>query len=245
MKISGNIILLADSDKAYAQDTTSALTELGCVCHYAQDLLQAKSLLKTQDFDLVICNYYLSDGVIHQLIEWSVENLKVLPIFTCVGYALPGDIEISQRYAISDTFTKSDPTRMFSGIARLLFDFNQFYNSLLEMIAPTEIILEIQVGGEIHFVKPIEVSMQKVFFQSENPFDHGAFGFLRFYIKLGEDFHNFNIPGFITQEGLEEFNFQIHPSYLVNWDRFLGYLEVKQIDITDFLARATGRTVNG
>lgn len=239
-RFDGNTILIADGDKAFGTQLADVLSYNGATCFYSADLESAKKLFGKYDFDLVISNYYLSDGVIHQMIDWCSDNLRTLPIFTCVGYPLPADSELSQKYSIADVFSKNDARRMLTGLSKLLFDFNQFHESLLEMVVPTEVIIEIKVGPNSFLVRPIELTADSMFVQMDCNFTRGTFGVLKFSLGQGENSQNFIIPGFFEGQYSEGQMFKINKTYLPNWDRFLKFLDDKQMDITHFMKKAAG-----
>lgn len=239
-RFDGNTILIAEGDKIFGTQLAEVLSYHGATCFYAEDLENAKKLFAKYDFDLVISNYYLSDGVIHQMIDWCSDNLRTLPIFTCVGYPLVGDCELSQRHSIADIFTKNDSRRILTGLSKLLFDFNQFHESLLEMITPTEVLIEIQVGLSSFLVRPIELNNDSMYVQMDCQFGRGTFGVLKFSLGQGENSQNFIIPGFFESQSFEGQLFRINKKYVSNWMKFLTFLDDKQMDITHFMNKAAG-----
>ena len=239
-RIDGNSILIVEGDKAYAAQLADCLNFHGARCFRAETLTQARELLGKYDFDLVISNYYLSDGVILQLIDWCNDTLKSLPLFTCVGYPIVGDKRISQRHSIVDVFNKNDPQAMLKRVSRLLFDFDELYESLLQMIAPNEILLEFQFEEKTYHVTPIEITSDSIFFQADQNLDHGMFGVVKFIIQ-GEGYsERFVIPGYLKIETSHSACFCVHEQYRLNWERFLLFLNRKQGKITDFMKKAAG-----
>lgn len=239
-RFDGNSILIADCDCKFSNEIIATLSEMGAKCFFAKDISSAKKLMAKYDFDLVISNYYLADGLIFQLIDWSADNLKFLPIFTCVGWPIPSEVGFSQKHSIVDIFSKSDTQRLVKGISRLLFDFNQFYESLMGMVAPEELMIELQVGEYGIQAKPIEISDEKIYLNVFEKLERGTFGVLKFSFKHEGVDHRFNIPGHVESVSSSGHCFQIHPHYLMNWERFLNYLNKKQVNITDFMHKASG-----
>ncbi len=239
-RFDGNTILIADGDKFFGTQLADVLTFNGATCFYSEDIESAKKLFNKYEFDLVISNYYLSDGVIHQLIDWCTHNLRTLPIFTCVGYPLPADSELSLKHSIADTFSKNDSRRMLTGLSKLLFDFNQFHESLLEIITPTEVLIEIKVGNSSFLVRPLELTNDSMYVHMDRDFTRGTFGILKFSLGIGESSQNFIIPGFFENRFSEGQVFKINKTYLPNWERFLKFLNDRQMDITHFLNKAAG-----
>ena len=67
MRLDGNSILVADADTVYSSQLRDALCRQGASCFHATDINSAKELIGKYNFDVVIANYYLSDGIIHEL----------------------------------------------------------------------------------------------------------------------------------------------------------------------------------
>ncbi len=240
MRLDGNSVLIADADYGFSDQLKESLTLLGANCFQAADLDQAKVLLVKHDFDVIISNYYLSDGIIHELIDWCSVNLESLPIFTCVGYPLPTDCNLSQKHSIADIFSKNDPQRIATGLSRLLFDFNEFHMNLLELITPKEVVIEILVDRKTYQVKPIEISEETLLFDSPRAFTRGTFGVLKFSILSDDQTQNFIIPGFVEATDASEVLLKINKAYLPNWLKFRTYLNNKQVKISQFLKKASG-----
>jgi len=239
-RFDGNTILIADGDRVYGTQLADVLAQNGAKCFYTEDLEGAKNLFLKYDFDLVISNYYLSDGVIHQLIDWCSDNLRTIPIFTCLGYPLPADSELSQKFSIADIFSKSDSRRILSGLSKLLFDFNAFHESLFEMITPDEILIEIKVGTNSFIFRPLELTSNSMYVQMDSHFSRGTFGILKFSFGNGENNQNFIIPGFFETGEIEGQIFKINKTYVPNWGKFLKFLDNRQVDITHFICKAAG-----
>ena len=239
IRLDGNAILIADSDSSYGAQLADALSLHGARCFRAEHISEAKFLLKKYDFDLVISNYYLVDGIIHQLIDWSTNNLETLPIFTCIGYPYPAE-SFSHQHSIVETFSKNDSRRILTSLSKLLFDFNQFQENLLEMTSPTEILIELHSGGRTDIVRPIEINDESLYFQYDIVSPKGTFGILKFSILSEAQGENFLIPGYFDGSCSSGQLFMINQKYLTNWARFIKFLNLKQLNITNFLKRASG-----
>lgn len=241
IRLNGNTILIADSDRAYGAQLKEVLKKHGAQCFVSEDISDSISQMQKYDFDLVISNYYLSDGIIFNLIDWGSENLSTLPIFTCTGYPLPGEIELSHKHAIANIFSKSDQGGILQGVSNLLFDFQEFHENLLEMMAPSEIMIEVQVGNDRFIVQPLELTQECIFFQIDHPVARGSFGVLKFSLEYENQNHNFVIPGCF--EGASSGGgqiFRINKAYQSNWAKFLKFLSLRQVNITAFLKKASG-----
>lgn len=240
MRLDGNSVLIADADYDFSDQLKSSLSQLGANCFQADDINEAKALLGKHDFDVIVSNYYLSDGIIHELIDWCSKNLESLPIFTCVGYPLPTDSNLSKKHSISDIFSKNDPDRIAAGLSRLLFDFNEFHLSLLEIMTPKEITIEILVDKKSFMVRPTEISDETLLFDGSSVFQRGSFVIMKFSLLNEEQTQNFIIPGFVESHDSMSTTVQIDKAYLHNWKKFRNYLETKQVKISQFLKKASG-----
>ena len=240
MRFDGNSILIADPDTAYGMQLSDALTLHGARCSVAEHLSAAKALLLKYDFDMVISNYYLSDGIIHQLIDWSTSNLSSVPIFTCVNYPFPADANISKNHSIAQVFTKGDSRKILSTLSDLLFDFSSYKESLHEISRPVEILIELHVSGKCHIIRPQEITHDSVFLQLDSASPKGDFGILKFSLLLEGKSQNFLIPGQLMGAYPGGQLFKINQKYLKNWEKFLNYLNLKQLRITNFLNKASG-----
>lgn len=235
IRLDGNTILVADADLVYGTQLAEVLGMHGAKCYFAGDISIAKTLLQKYDFDLVVSNYHLPDGIIHHLIDWCSANMAYLPVFTCTGYPMPSEIELSQKQSIAGVFSKNDFQRMLQGISNLLFDFTEFYENLLEMMAPSEIRIQAIVDSKPFIITPLELTKVGMFVQRENEFREGSFGILKFSLTYEVQNQNFIIPG--TFEG--QF-FKVNENYLANWETFLKFLNIRQVNITNFMNKAAG-----
>lgn len=239
IRLDGNAILIADSDTLYGMQLADALSLHGARCFRAEHISEAKFLLKKYDFDLVISNYYLVDGIIHQLIDWSTINLDSLPIFTCIGYPYPTE-SFSHQHSIAEIFSKNNSGRIVASLSKLLFDFNQFQESLLEISTPTEILIELHSGGRTDIIRPIEINDESLYFQFDAASPRGTFGILKFSVLSETQGENFLIPGYFDGDSSSGQLFRINQKYLTNWARFIRCLNLKQLNITNFLKKASG-----
>lgn len=240
IRFDGNTILLAEGDRAYADHLSSLLTKRGAKCFLARDILESKELLNKYDFDLIIANYHLGDGIIHQLIDWCSKNLKFQPIFTCIGYPLATDIYLFQKQSIAEIYTKTDSERIMSSLSKLLFNFHEFHESLLQMVAPHEIQIEVTVSEHSFLVTAVEINDESIFLATSEKFPKGTFGILKFSLTFDDQFQNFIIPGFFDGRFTEGMIFTINKKYVSSWGRFLKYLSMKQVNISEFLSKAAG-----
>lgn len=236
----GNTILVVDIDRVYGTQLAEVLSSLGAKAFFGSSIAEAKELLLQFDFDIVICNYYLTDGIIFQLIDWSEKNIKTLPIFTAMGNPLPGELDLLRKQSIADVFSKGDRARMFTGISNLLFDFKEFQGSLQEMISPTEVMIELKVKEERMFVRPIEIADDCIYLLLKQQFQPGMFGIMNFSLREHREVQHFVIPGFFAGQFGGGQQFRINRTYQGHWKIFLDHMQDKQMNISNFLKKAAG-----
>lgn len=239
-RFDGSSILIVDMDRLFGMQLSEVLTSAGARSVYAGSIAECKNLLKTYDFDIVVSNYYLTDGIIHQLIDWCEKNVKSMPIFTAMGYPLPGDADLSQKHSIADVFSKNDRNRILAGISNLLFDINQFHGSLLEMLDPNEVMIEMKVNSQRLLVRPIEISQDSIFLSINQDFEPGSFGIMNFSLNDKNQIHNFVIPGYFAAKSSGGQHFRINRTYHGHWQNFLDRMQAKQMDISTFMKKAAG-----
>jgi hypothetical protein len=188
----------------------------------------------------VVANYYLSDGIIHELIDWCEHFLKELPLFTCIGHPLPSDVVFFQKHSIVDVFDKKNPQKVARGLSELLFNFNEFHESLLELVTPKEISILLLVGGHKLNLWTHEIYDNGLYFQTERSFMGGTFGILKFSLVGDDKIQNFVIPGHVEGQSIDGTLFRINHKYAPKWKQFLTFLNEKQIKVNRFLKRASG-----
>ncbi|WPU65784.1 DNA-binding transcriptional response regulator [Peredibacter starrii] len=236
----GNTILIVDIDRVYGTQLAEVLASQGARTSFGSSIAEAKELLLQFDFDIVISNYYLTDGIIFQLIDWCEKNIRTLPIFTAMGNPLPGELDLLRKQSIADVFSKGDRNRMFTGISNLLFDFKEFQGNLQEMISPSEVMIELKVKEERMFARPIEIADDCIYLLLKQQFQAGMFGIMNFSLREKKEVQHFVIPGFFAGEFAEGQQFRINRTYQGHWKIFLDHMQDKQMNISNFLKKAAG-----
>lgn len=241
IRLDGHNILIVETDPAFAAQLAEVLSHHGANCVKAEHISESKLIMKDKEFDLVISNYYLDDGVIHQLIDWSTRNLEFVPVFTCVGYPYVSEIEISHRSSISEIFTKYDFNRIVTSLSRLLFDFDEFEERLLESVTPVEIMLELHIDEVCYLVRPSEITSDSVIFDIDTHLPLGISGVLKFsLLSFGCD-QNFLIPGVLESSfANDEKLFRVDTKHLKSWEKFCSFLNLKQLNVSNFIKRVSG-----
>jgi len=74
-----------------------------------------------------------------------------------------------------------------------------------------------------------------LFVQYDPEIKKGAFGILKFSLAYENQDQNFIIPGFFDGPF-----FRVNGNYLPNWEKFLKFLSLRQVNITTFMNKAAG-----
>jgi hypothetical protein len=242
MRLDGNSFLVIDGDSTYVQDLMTSIQNIGGNCSGALFLEDAKTFLKTSDVDVVICSYYLPDGIIHQLIDWCKINLDSLPTFTTIEYPLQGEKDFLHRQLVAEVFFKKQShDEILKLISMLIFDFKEFKNSILDIAEPRGISLELFSNKNKHWVKAIEITSDSLFISADESFDFGSFGLLMVTVFDQGDYENFHVVGFFEGHFPGGQYFKVHNDYGQIWSRLLVKLEDKQLSIDKFLQKASGK----
>jgi hypothetical protein len=241
MRLDGNTFLVIDGDVNYVQNLRFSIQNAGGNSSGAIFLDDAKNILKTSGIDIVICSYYLPDGIIHQLIDWCKTELDSLPTFTTIGYPLEGEKDFLHRQLVADVyFKKQSHSEIIKSLSMLIFDFEHFKKSLLEISEPRGIVLELFSNRSKHRIKALEITPDSLFISAEESFEFGDFGVLMVSVFDQGEFENFQVIGFFEGHFPGGQHFKVHNDYMPVWSRLLTKLEEKQLSIDKFLQKAAG-----
>ncbi len=242
MRLDGNSFLVIDGDTTYVQGLVKSVQGAGGICSGAVFMEDAKALLTASDIDVVICSYYLPDGIIHQLIDWCKTNLGTMPTFTTIGYPLNGESDFLHRQLVAEVFYKAqEHEEIIKSLNLIVFDFEQFKASIMDMLDPKGISLELLSNKEKHEIKAIEITSDSLFISAEQKFEFGSFGLLRVTIFDDGNIENFPVIGFFEGHFPGGQLFKVHEDYGQVWSRLLTKLDEKQLSIINFLQRASGK----
>ncbi|HXH73820.1 MAG TPA: hypothetical protein VNJ08_02575 [Bacteriovoracaceae bacterium] len=240
-RLDGNSVLIIEGDSVYNHKLKEVFSLSGAQTFSAFNLEEAIKSLEIYDFDIVICSYYLSDGLIHNVIDWSKQHLQSLPVFVAIGSSMPGDEELLHRHLISYVFNKGhNPVSLVSAVQGFLFDFNRFFESLLFMVEPKGICLELVVKQSIFEVNAIELTNDGIFVSMESPFDLGTFALLRISIYEGSQVENYTLVGSLGGNIPGGQHFNVNESYSHTWNNVLAIIDKKQLTITKFMKKVSG-----
>jgi CheY-like chemotaxis protein len=235
-----NNILIVDTDSLYVKKLKHVMANSGANCFQGFFVKDAMKVLKEHDIDLVICNYYLPDGLIHDLIGWAKNNIKQLPIFISIGQSIPGDENLLKLQLIADVWERNiSDEQLLSHVSRLVFNQEEFRQTLLELLEPRGLNLEFILNRAIFLGKPIEIMENCLLFSSDEVTSYQGVGHLRLSLYDGHEFNLFNVLGTI-EIGNQQSSFNIHKDYQAIWNNLRHALEEKQIHVSNFLGKVTG-----
>jgi CheY-like chemotaxis protein len=234
----GNSILILESDLHYQQLIQERLHHRGALTTLAHTYHDAKLLLKEKGFDLVICNYYLGDAIISDLIEWIKKNLKLSPLIFCIGSPYSKGDGINQYYSLCAVVAKLHPDDMVEKICDLISGYDKLENSLYEFLYPQGLKSQLFFGEKKYLSQPIELGDDSVLLVSDVVVKIEGFAILQFVISIDGQYHKFNVPGFIKGDGL--CSFRVNPLNRLTWDQFLIFLNERQEQINYFLKSVSG-----
>jgi CheY-like chemotaxis protein len=239
--LNGNSILIIDSDTKYSEMLTKYLVSLGAQCSHVATIAEAKNLFKNYDFDLILCGYYLSDGIIHQLIDWCKTNLDFLPVFVVLANIQPMDKNLMSHYTISAYLRKKeDPKELLNDLSSLLFDFQKFYQGVWEMVEPRGIKFEVIINNKSAVICGQEILPRGIIINTEGPLEVNGQGLLRITVFDSATIKTSVFSGFISEAFEDGFMFRVYPGYQNSWDKFLEQMLKKQFNINSFMKKASG-----
>lgn len=241
-RLDGNSILIIEGDKVYTEKLRQTFVNTGAQVAIVWSVTDAVKSLEIYDFDVVLCGYYLPDGLIHHVIDWSREHLKLLPVFVALGSSIPGDESLLRRHLISYIFSRSDDhLKIVDGIYGFLFDFNKFYESLLAVVEPRGINMELTVNTERMAVTPIEITQDGIFVALPNRFENGTFAHMNICLYENMKVESYTLIGSLGGKMLGGQLFKINESYRGTWHKLISRLEDRQMHITGFLRKVAGK----
>jgi len=240
-RLNGNSLLIIDADQNYSEKVSTYLISLGAQCTYVTSQAEAKLLFKSFDFDLVLCSYYLPDGIIHQLVDWCKCKLETMPVFVVLADIQPMDKSLMSQYTISGHFRKREnPADLLNDLENLLFDFDKFYQGIREMVEPRGIKFEMLVNNKNMEIEGIEIYEKSLLISTQAELDINSQVIVRITVFDGPVMETFLCSGFIGQSSDEGFIFNVYPNYLEAWARFLSKLDKRQFKINAFMKKVSG-----
>jgi len=241
-RLDGNSILIIDGDKHLSQTLHDNLAARGAIVFSVDSIEGALNTIEEFEVDVVISSYYLPDGLIHHVIDWCRYNLDQLPIFVALGTSVPGDDELMKRHLISGVFSKAiDMDKLVKSLQGYLFDFEKFYESLVSMIEPRGVALELVIQDEKMQVFPIEMTEEGIFVAVDRRFEFGTFGLLRVSVFDDDLLENYTMVGSMDGVINGGQHFRINESYESTWNKLLNKLNQRQLSITNFLCKVADK----
>lgn len=241
ISFNSNLILLVESDVAYAIQLKQILEEKGAMVTIAHNVEDAKKSLNRADFDLLISAYQFPDGSVRDLFGWCKDCLSSLPILAAVGNCTQLEKKQLEKLGVQNFFLKSDSVKLFEDISRSLFDFDKFKKAYLESKYEKGINYELKVGNKRLSVKALEIMDKGVFLSFETPFSFGHPATLELKSSEGIEITPITVSGVLQGEFSEGQFFKVNDEYLNKWEQLLTELSRKQDEVSAFLRKASGK----
>src|SRR5665647_284910 len=220
--LNGNTILIIDMDQHFAEKLSQALEGKGAYCFITSNMKDARKIFNDFDLDLVVCSYYLPDGLIHHLIDWCRDNLSNIPVFVALGQALPADDGLRRRSLISDVLQRSDNFDLaIKCISDLLFDYDKFRLAISEMVDPRGIEFELMINKESFEVKATEIFSDSLSISFNREICDGSHAILRVSLFESGKLENFIFMGSMENAPASGHIFKINDIYNKIWQKFM------------------------
>lgn len=236
-----NLILLVESDVAYAIQFKQILEEKGAIVIAVHNVEDAKKALNRADFDLLISAHNFSDGNVRDLFNWCKDSLSTVPVLAAIGNCTQLEKKQLEKLEVQNFFLKSDSVKLFEDISRSLFDFDKFKKDYLESKYEKGVSYELKVGNKRISVKALEIMDKGVFLSFETPFSFGHTATLELKSADGIDVTPVIVCGVLQGEFSEGQFFKVNDEYLAKWEQLLTELDRKQNEVSEFLRKASGK----
>lgn len=239
--LAGNTLLLIDNDQPFVDQLKKTLNDKGASAFGVCMLEDAKTILLNRDVEFVICSYYLSDGLIHQLIDWCRGNLEDLPIFVSLGIPSPSDIDIQHRHLVADAWEKMASIEdLIDIISKHAFNEQKFKTDIVGLVEPRGVRIELISEREKIWARPQETVENGIFVTTDKPYQTNSCAILRLSVWEGDNYLNFCVLGFFREIQTTGQKFQVFEGYQKTWDKVLRLLEERQLRTTKFLKKVSG-----
>lgn len=239
-RFDGSNVLVIDEDRLFAAQLIQVLTGRGATCFSCSTFKEAKEFFQKYSFDVVISNYYVTDGLIHQLIDWCKGQLDFLPLFISLNEPTHADRRFMIHQCIAENLVKKTPHHLIDQITPMLFSFEDFKNDIIDYFEENGILIELVVKNTIYHVKPIELDLECMTFDVADRFQEPLTAILKVRVKESQNkIDNFVALGMCetTSNGT---SFKVHRSYEPTWAKLLINLGSRQLRIKAFLKKAAG-----
>ncbi|MGE3609090.1 MAG: hypothetical protein AB7I27_05840 [Bacteriovoracaceae bacterium] len=239
-RFSGNNVLIIDEDQSFTEKLAELLGKEGANCLVGTSLKSAKENLEKYSFDLVISNHYLSDGIIHQLIDWCKGQLDFMPLFVVLNEPSKCDRRFLVHNCITESLTKKDPKELLEQLAPLLFNVEDFKKDLHDYFEGNGVLIELLIQNKKYFVHPVEINFESIILDFDQEMDGHETAVLKVRVKESANrISNFIVLG-TCQKVDDGLLFKVQRSYESTWAQLLFNLDERQCYISKFLKKAAG-----
>lgn len=240
-RFDGNSILWVDADYVYAKNFEKILKGDGAQVFYVKTIESAFTKLKTHDFDIIVCNYSGEGDDFYKLVDWCKYNLEIPPVFVALSGLEKVDKLFLHHYQIAEVISKKDELNLnLKKLYYLLFDFDKFYQSMLDISEPRGIFFNLLIDHSYSELKVNEVFEDGALLAVGRPVGLGSKALLRVLVHDSGKVESYLFSGFIEENFEEECLFKVYPIYLSSWGKFLSVLNEKQTRINNILNKVSG-----
>lgn len=236
----GYNILVLDHDVMFSRSLAGALKTMGAEAYSVQTHRDAKDLLVKHDYDFVLSSCLVSDGFLHELIDWCYKTLMFKPVFATLGKPVGEEAKTLANYKIGGYFPRTDQTVIFKELHKLTFNKDEFKSNLNEMGSVRGLIYELSFGNLKVQAQPVELSNDRIVLNLEGQNFPSRLGLLNISASNTNDPSKFSFEGQIEKCNEDTHDFLIHKNSLPNWNDYLKNLEDRQSHINNFLKKVAG-----
>jgi CheY-like chemotaxis protein len=95
-------ILFIDDSPSFLKSMNLALNKIGFECQIALNLDEARDLINTHEFDLIVCDYFMPDYDGMTALDCLAQYHKKCPLVLTSAYPLDIDFKKSDRFVFVD-----------------------------------------------------------------------------------------------------------------------------------------------
>ncbi len=235
IRFDSNRILLIDSDNLSSRKLMLEFTKFGGKCSIASCFEDAKKLFNMFDYDMVLSEFKLIDGVFSDFYKWYQSNVCDTTVFAVTSYTkseLPAGVNFLDKNLSLDDFIKATND--------LLFDFKEFESNLSDLSDSNGVAFELTVNQKCFVAKPIEFNDKMMIIGLEKTLAPGTIAKLKITFHDFKHAEVFNLIGVMGKVLTDCQVFQIDQTYSENWSAALKCLTDRQMSITKFMNKVAG-----
>lgn len=239
-----NLLLLADKRHPRGRGLAEGLVSLGANLFAAHDAAEAKALQKRLDLDLVLADSAFLEGVGEDVVlDHGPFQGKPAPMLFAFGSLGVGSLKkFKARGGLRIFPADVSAQALAEGVLPFLFNPKEHFRKLMQVEAARQISLVLQDGAgqwalDVHEVRDDGLCAAP---EAGTTGETGVLTIL-FPDENGQQVQRFSVRLERSQEGTPQLRLKILHKDRDRWQGFLGALETRQAEITDFLIASSGR----